>query len=72
MVESRDLENHLTDNMDGDRDVTLCKLVINHVDKKKTKDAMLHQDQDNKIKFCRTALIPDSVMIGHLPEFPLC
>ena len=62
MVESRDLENHLTDNMDGDRDVTLCKLVMNHVDKKKTKDAMLHQDQDNKIKFCRTALIPWSVI----------
>ena len=58
MVESRDLENHLTDNMDGDGDVTLCKLVMNHVDKKKTKDAMLHKDQDNKIKFCRTALIP--------------
>ena len=71
MVESRDLENHLTDNMDGGRDVTLCKLVINHADKKKTKDAMLHQDQDNKIKFCEAALIPDSV-IGHLPEFPLC
>ena len=49
MAESRDLENHLTNNMDGGRDVTLCKLVMNHVDKKKTKDAFFHQDQDNKI-----------------------
>ena len=58
MAESRDLENHLTNNMDGGRDVTLCKLVMNHVDKKKTKDAIFHQDQDNKIKVCRIALIP--------------